>query len=71
MVVQTFIFSCFLSYLEKNLRMPDNFTLEDLQYHLLVLQKLEKAEEQLKQGCKTYIFDEMRRMAKKWHGEKG
>jgi len=51
--------------------MPDNFTLEDLQYHLLVLQKLEKAEEQLKQGCKTYIFDEMRRMAKKWHGEKG
>ena len=48
-------------------RMPDDFTLEDLQYHLFVLQKLEKGEEQLKQGCKTYTLDEMRKMAKKWH----
>ncbi|HEY0089103.1 MAG TPA: hypothetical protein VGB37_09675 [Candidatus Lokiarchaeia archaeon] len=51
-------------------RMPDDFTLEDLQYHLFVLQKLEKAEEQLNQGCKTYTLDEMRSMAKKWHREK-
>ena len=51
-------------------RMPDDFTLEDLQYHLFVLQKLEKAEEQLKQGCKTYTLDEMRKMAKIWHGDK-
>ena len=51
-------------------RMPDDFTLEDLQYHLFVLQKLEKAEEDLKQGCKTYTLDEMRKMTKNWHEEK-
>lgn len=50
-------------------RMPDNFTLEDLQYRLFVLQKLEKAEFQLKQGCKTTNLDEMRELAKKWRGE--
>jgi len=51
-------------------RMPDDFTLEDLQYHLFVLQKLEKAEEDLKQGCKTYTLDEMRKITKNWHEEK-
>ncbi|KKN34327.1 hypothetical protein LCGC14_0794890 [marine sediment metagenome] len=51
-------------------RMPDNFTLEDLQYRLFVLQKLEKAEHQLKQGCKTYNLDEMRELVKNWRGEK-
>ena len=50
-------------------RMPDDFTLEDLQYHLFVLQKLEKAEEQLIEGCNTYSFEEMRELAKKWHKE--
>jgi hypothetical protein len=39
-------------------------------YHLFVLQKLEKAEEQLSQGCKTCTLDEMRSMTKKWHEEK-
>ncbi len=47
-------------------RMPDDSTLEDLQYRLFVLQKLEKAENQLKHGCKTSTFDEMRDLAKKW-----
>ena len=51
-------------------RMPDNFTLEDLQYRLFLLQKLEQAEKQLNQGCKTYTLDEMRSMAKKWYGER-
>jgi len=51
-------------------RMPDNFTLEDLQYRIFVLQKLEKAEYQLKQGCKTSTLDEMRKLVQKWHGEK-
>ncbi len=50
--------------------MPDNFTLEDLQYHLFILQKLERAEYQLKQGYKTSTLDEMRDLAKKWRGEK-
>ncbi len=51
-------------------RMPDDFTLEDLQYRLFVLQKLEKAEYQLKQGCKTSTLNEMRELVKKWRGEK-
>ena len=51
-------------------KIPDDFTLEDLQYHLFVLQKLEKAEEDLKQGCKTYTLNEMKKITKKWHEEK-
>ncbi len=51
-------------------RMPDNFSLEDLQYRLFVLQKLEKAEHQITQGCKTYNLDEMRELVKNWRGEK-
>ncbi|TFG30146.1 MAG: hypothetical protein EU532_01540 [Promethearchaeota archaeon] len=51
-------------------RMPDDFTLEDLQYRLFVLQKLEKAEYQLKQGCKTSNLEEMRELAKTWRKEK-
>ncbi len=50
-------------------RMPDDFTLEDLQYRLFVLQKLEKAEYQLKQGYKTSTLDEMRDLVKEWRGE--
>ena len=48
--------------------MPDDFTLEDLQYRLFVLQKLEKAEYQLKQGYKTSMLDEMRDLVKEWRG---
>lgn len=51
-------------------RMPEKFTLEDLQYRLFVLQKLEKAENQLKQGCKTINLDEMRELVKSWRSEK-
>ena len=51
-------------------RMPEDFTLEDLQYRLFILQKLEKAEDQLKQGIKTSTLNEMRELAKKWRGEK-
>jgi len=51
-------------------RMPDDFTLEDLQYRLFILQKLEKAEYQLKQGHKTTTLDEMRDLVKEWRGEK-
>ena len=51
-------------------RMPEDFTLEDLQYRLFILQKLEKAEDQLKQGIKTSTLNEMRELTKKWRGEK-
>ena len=50
-------------------RMPEKFTLEDLQYRLFVLQKLEKAENQLNQGCKTTNLDEMRELVKSWRSE--
>ena len=50
--------------------MPEDFTLEDLQYRLFILQKLEKAEDQLKQGIKTSTLNEMRELTKKWRGEK-
>lgn len=51
-------------------RMPEDFSLEDLQYRLFVLQKLENAENQLKHGIKTSSLDEMRELAKKWCGDK-
>ena len=51
-------------------RMPEDFTLEDLQYRLFILQKLEKAEDQLKQGIKTSTLREMRELTKKWRSEK-
>lgn len=51
-------------------RMPDDFTLEDLQYRLFVLQKLEKAETQLNNGVETTSLNEMRELVKKWRGEK-
>ncbi len=50
-------------------RMPDDFNLEDLQYRLFVLQKLERAEDQLKQGCKTSSLTEMRELVQHWRGE--
>ena len=50
-------------------RMPEGFTLEDLQYRLFVLQKLEKAEAQLMRGQKTVSLDEMRDLVKQWRGE--
>ena len=50
-------------------RMPEDFSLEDLQYRLFVLQKLENAENQLKHGSITSSFEEMRELAKKWRGE--
>ena len=45
-------------------RMPEGFTLEDLQYRLFVLQKLEKAEKQLKEGCETSTLAEMKELVK-------
>ena len=49
-------------------RMPDDFTLEDLQYRLFVLQKLKKTEYQLKQGYKASTLNEMRDLVKEWRG---
>jgi hypothetical protein len=51
-------------------RMPVGFTLEDLQYLLFLLQKLEEAEEQIEEGNKTSTLSEMKDLLKKWRNEK-
>jgi len=46
--------------------LPDDATLEDIQYHLFVKQKLLRAEEQIKKG-KTIPHEEvMEKARKKW-----
>jgi len=46
--------------------LPDDATLEDIQYHLFVKQKLLRAEEQIKEG-KTIPHEEVLEKArKKW-----
>lgn len=46
--------------------LPDDATLEDIQYHLFVKQKLLRAEEQIKAG-KTIPHEEvMEKARKKW-----
>jgi len=46
--------------------LPKDTTLEDIQYHLFVKQKLLRAESQISEG-KTYSHDEvMERAKKKW-----
>ncbi|TXT60515.1 MAG: hypothetical protein BAJALOKI2v1_100061 [Promethearchaeota archaeon] len=51
-------------------RMPEGFTLEDLQYRLFILQKLEKAEEQIEKGINTSNLSEMKNLLKQWRSEK-
>lgn len=51
-------------------RMPEDFTLEDLQYRLFILQKLEKAETQLINGIETSSLNDMRELVKQWRSEK-
>ena len=46
--------------------LPDDATLEDIQYHLFVKQKLLRAEQQIKEG-KTIPHEEvMKKARKKW-----
>jgi len=46
--------------------LPDDATLEDIQYHLFVKQKLLRAEEKLKDG-KTVLHEQvMEKARKKW-----
>ena len=47
-------------------KLPDDTTLEDIQYHLFVKQKLLRAEEQIKEG-KTIPHEEVMEKARaKW-----
>jgi predicted transcriptional regulator len=46
-------------------RLPDNCTLEDIQYHLYVLQKIERGLEDAKEG-RVYSQEEVEKMMAKW-----
>ncbi|MDZ7696867.1 MAG: hypothetical protein U5R49_08095 [Deltaproteobacteria bacterium] len=45
--------------------LPDNSTLEEIQYHLYVRQKIEQGIKDIEDG-KTYTQDEMERRMEKW-----
>ena len=45
--------------------LPDNSTLEEIQYHLYVRQKIERGIKDIEDG-RTYTQDEMERRMKKW-----
>lgn len=47
-------------------KLPDDITLEDIQYHLYVKQKLEIADNQTKNGETSSHNDVMERVRKKW-----
>lgn len=46
--------------------LPDDATLEDIQYHLFVKQKLLRAEEQIKAGKTSSHEEVMEKAKKKW-----
>ena len=46
--------------------LPDDATLEDIQYHLFVRQKLLRAEEQIKEGKTVPHEQVMEKARKKW-----
>ena len=46
--------------------LPDDATLEDIQYHLFVKQKLLRAEEQIKEGKTVPHEQVMEKARKKW-----
>ncbi len=46
-------------------RLPDNCTLEDVQYHLYVLQKIERGLKDTEEG-RVYTQEEVEKMMAKW-----
>ncbi len=46
--------------------LPDDATLEDIQYHLFVKQKLLRAEEQIREGKTAPHEEVMEKVRKKW-----
>ncbi len=46
-------------------RLPDNCTLEDVQYHLYVLQKIERGLKDAEEG-RVYTQEEVEKMMAKW-----
>ena len=46
-------------------RLPDDCTLEDVQYHLYVLQKIERGLKDVEEG-RVYTQEEVEKMMAKW-----
>lgn len=46
-------------------RLPDDCSLEDIQYHLYVLQKIERGRDDAKEG-RLYSQEEVEKMMAKW-----
>ena len=46
--------------------LPNDVTLEDIQYHLFVIQKIRKAEQQIKAGETIPHKEVMEKLKKKW-----
>jgi len=46
--------------------LPNDVTLEDIQYHLFVKQKIQKAEQQIEAGETIPHKDVMEKLEKKW-----
>ena len=49
-------------------RLPDDCTLEDVQYHLYVLQKIERGLKDAEEG-RVYTQEEVEKMMSKWLGK--
>ena len=47
-------------------KLPDNCTLDELQYHLYVLQTVERGREEIKQGRKLSHEEVKRELRAKW-----
>lgn len=46
-------------------RLPDDCSLEDIQYHLYVIQKIERGLKDVEEG-RTYTQEEVEKMMTKW-----
>ncbi len=49
-------------------RLPDDCTLEDVQYHLYVLQKIERGLKEIEEG-QFYTQEEVEKKMSKWLGQ--
>lgn len=49
-------------------RLPDDCSLEDVQYHLYVLQKIERGLKDVEEG-RTYTQEEVEKRMEKWLGK--
>lgn len=51
-------------------RIPDDSTFEDIQYHIYVMSKIKRAEEDIREG-RVLSQEEVERQVSKWFGKEG